>query len=67
MAQSHHRRHRQQMGDRNIRKLLSLACPSPVVIRAIADDSAPAGLTIRQLTSALPHDWAQQEQKRLVG
>ena len=58
---------RQQMGERNIRKLLPLACLSPVAISAIADGSVPADLTIRQLTRALPHDWAQQEQKRLMG
>ena len=57
---------REQMGERNIRKLLPLACLSPAVIRAMADGSAPADLTIRQLTSALPHDWAQQEQKLLI-
>lgn len=58
---------REEMGERNIRKLLPLACLSPAVIRVIADGLAPADLTIRQLTSALPHDWAQQEQKLLIG
>ena len=58
---------REEMGERNIRKLLPLACLSPAVIRAIADGTAPADLTIRQLTGALPHDWALQEQKLLIG
>jgi ParB-like chromosome segregation protein Spo0J len=57
---------RENMGERNVRKLLPLACLSPNVIRAIADGSAPADLTIRQLTAALPHAWARQEQRLLI-
>lgn len=58
---------REKMGERNVRKLLPLACLSPTVIRAIADGSAPADLNIRQLTAALPHAWNEQEQRLLVG
>lgn len=57
---------RENMGERNVRKLLPLACLSPIVIRAIAEGSAPADLTIRQLTAALPHAWARQEQRLLI-
>ncbi len=54
---------REGVGERNVRKLLPLACLSPNVLRAIADGSAPANLTIRQLTAALPHDWLQQDRQ----
>lgn len=57
---------REQMGERNVRKLLPLACLSPAIIRAIADGSAPADLTIRKLTAALPYSWFQQEQRLLI-
>jgi len=55
------------MGERNVRKLLPLACLSPTIIRAIADGAAPANLTISRLTAALPHDWVEQEQRLLAG
>jgi site-specific DNA recombinase len=58
---------REKMGERNVRKLLPLACLSPAIIRAIADGQAPADLTIRKLTAALPHGWSQQEQRLLIG
>ena len=57
---------REGMGERNIRKLLPLAGLSPNIIRAIADGTAPANLTISRLTASLPHDWASQEQRILV-
>lgn len=57
---------REGVGERNIRKLLPLTCLSPNIIRAIADGTAPANLTISRLTSALPHDWASQEHRILV-
>ncbi|ODN68017.1 recombinase family protein [Methylobrevis pamukkalensis] len=56
---------REGMGERNVRKLLPLACLSPDLVRAIVDCTAPAGLTISSLTAALPHDWAAQEQRFL--
>ncbi|CAH1672153.1 hypothetical protein BOSEA31B_13808 [Hyphomicrobiales bacterium] len=57
---------REGVGERNIRKLLPLACLSPNIIRAIADGTAPANLTITRLSVALPHDWSSQEQRFLV-
>ena len=54
------------MCERNVRKLLPLACLSPGIIRAIAEGTAPADLTIRSLTAALPLDWAVQEQRFLI-
>lgn len=57
---------REGVGERNIRKLQPLACLSPTIIRAIADGTAPANLTIRRLSAALPHDWAAQEHRILV-
>jgi hypothetical protein len=57
---------REGVGERNIRKLLPLACLSPRVIDAIADGSAPANLTVSRLCAALPHDWATQEHRFLV-
>lgn len=57
---------REGVGERNIRKLLPLACLSPNIIRAIADGTAPANLTISRLSAALPHDWATQEHRILV-
>jgi site-specific DNA recombinase len=56
----------EQMGERNVRKLLPLACVSPKVIQAIVDGHAPADLTIRTLTAALPHQWAAQYQRFLI-
>ncbi|MCK0195291.1 hypothetical protein MWN34_00005 [Ancylobacter sp. 6x-1] len=57
---------REGMGERNVRKLLPLACLSPALVRAIVDGTAPADLTISSLTAALPHDWAAQEQRFLT-
>jgi len=55
------------MGERNVRKLLPLACLSPTIIRAIADGTAPGNLTVSRVTAALPHDWAGQERRLLAG
>jgi DNA invertase Pin-like site-specific DNA recombinase len=57
---------REEMGDRNVRRLLPLACLSPNLITAITDGTAPANLTITSLTAALPHDWAAQERRFLT-
>jgi DNA invertase Pin-like site-specific DNA recombinase len=57
---------RENLVDRHVRRLLPLACLSPTIVRAIADGSAPADLTISALTSSLPHSWAAQEQCFLV-
>ncbi|MBB6309891.1 hypothetical protein [Xanthobacter tagetidis] len=56
---------REGMGDRNVRRLLALACLSPKLIKAIADGNGPADLTVTSLSVALPHDWAAQEQRIL--
>lgn len=52
---------------RHLRRLLPLACLSPRIVEAIAEGTAPANLTLSTLSSALPHDWAQQEQRLLIG
>lgn len=56
---------REGMGERNVRRLLPLACLAPDIVRAIADGTAPANLTVSSLTAALPHDWAAQERRFL--
>ena len=55
------------LDQRHLRRLLPLACLSPRIVEAIAHGSAPANLTLSTLTSALPHDWASQEQRFLIG
>ncbi|MCP4560329.1 MAG: recombinase family protein [Bosea sp.] len=52
---------------RHLRQLLPLACLSPRIVEAIANGTAPANLTLSALTSTLPHDWAEQEQRFLIG
>ena len=49
--------------ERHVRRLVPLAFLSPKIIQAIADGTAPAGLTVSGLTQALPHAWTAQEQK----
>lgn len=66
IATTHDIATRETMGESNVRKLLPLACLSPTIIRAIADGSAPANLTISILTAALPHDWSAQEKRFLA-
>jgi site-specific DNA recombinase len=53
------------LGERHVRRLAPLAFLSPRVLQAIADGTAPWGMTVSSLTLALPHDWAAQE--RMVG
>ncbi len=50
------------LAERHIRRLVPLAFLSPKIIQAIADGTAPAGLTVSNLTQALPHAWTAQEQ-----
>jgi site-specific DNA recombinase len=52
---------REKIGVRHVRRLAPLAYLAPRVIEAIVDGSAPAGLTVSALTSALPHVWSEQE------
>jgi DNA invertase Pin-like site-specific DNA recombinase len=65
-ASTHEIASRENLGERTIRKLLPLACLSPSIIRAIADGSAPANLTVTRLTAALPQEWTSQEQRFLI-
>ena len=48
------------LGERHVRRLLPLAYLSPQIVRAIADCTAPAHLTISSLTQALPNAWSAQ-------
>ncbi|MGJ0531796.1 hypothetical protein [Methylocystis sp.] len=49
------------LAERHVRRLAVLAFLSPKVVRAIADGTAPSGVTVSSLTLALPHAWADQE------
>jgi site-specific DNA recombinase len=50
------------LAERHVRRLVPLAFLSPKIIQAIADATAPAGLTVSNLTQALPHAWTAQQQ-----
>jgi site-specific DNA recombinase len=53
---------------RHVRRLAPLAFLSPRIVQAIADNTAPAGLTVSRLADALPRSWMDQEQlHRSVG
>jgi site-specific DNA recombinase len=56
---------RQKRGkvERHIRYLAPLAYLSPRIVEAIENGTAPADLTVTSLAPALPHGWAEQEQK----
>jgi site-specific DNA recombinase len=54
---------RENKAERHIRRLMRLACLSPRLVDAIANGNAPAHLTVTLLTSTLPHNWAEQENK----
>jgi len=47
-------------GERHIRLLLPLAFTSPPFIEALADGTAPSGLTITELAQSLSNSWAAQ-------
>ena len=51
----------EKLGERHVRRLLPLAYLSPQIVRAIADCTAPAHLTISSLTQALPTAWSAQQ------
>lgn len=53
---------RENLAERYVRRLAALAFLSPKVIRASIDETAPSDLTVTNLTQALPHSWAMQEQ-----
>ena len=57
----------ENLAERHIRRLVPLAFLSPKIIQAIADGTAPAGLTVSSLTQALPHAWIAQEQMLGLG
>jgi DNA invertase Pin-like site-specific DNA recombinase len=48
--------------ERHIRLLAPLAFLSPRMIRAIADGTAPADLTVTGLAKTLPYSWSKQEE-----
>jgi site-specific DNA recombinase len=52
----------ENLAERYVRRLAVLALLSPKIVRAIAEGTAPADLTISRLTQALPHRWSAQEQ-----
>jgi site-specific DNA recombinase len=52
---------REAQGERYVRQLATLAFVSPRIIAAIVDCTAPADLTVTDLTKALPYSWAEQE------
>jgi site-specific DNA recombinase len=49
--------------ERHIRRLMPLAFVSPRIVKAIANGSAPADLTVTSLTSALSRSWTKQEKR----
>ena len=51
----------ERLAERHIRRLVPLAFLSPKIIQAIADGTVPTGLTVSNLTQALPHAWTAQE------
>ncbi len=53
--------------ERHVRRLAVLAFLSPKIVQAIADGTAPAGLTVSLLTRALPLTWSAQEQTLGIG
>ena len=52
---------REVQGERHIRLLAPLAFPSPRIIAAIVDGTAPADLTVTGLAKTLPYSWCEQE------
>ena len=55
------------LAERHVRRLVPLAFLSPKIIQAIADGTAPSGLTVSNLTQALPHAWTAQEHSASAG
>ena len=51
----------ENLAERHVRFLLPLAFLSPRIIAAIANGTAPAGITVSCLARALPHKWSDQE------
>ncbi len=53
----------EKIGARHIRFLVPLAFLSPRIIEAIAHGDVRCDLTVSSLARALPHHWAEQEEK----
>ena len=51
----------ENLAERHVRFLLPLAYLSPRIVAAIANATAPAGLTVSSLARALPHNWSHQD------
>ena len=49
------------LAERHVRFLMPLAFLSPRIVGAIADGTAPTGLTVSGLARSLPHKWIEQE------
>jgi len=49
--------HRENKVERHVRLLLPLAFVAPALVRAIANGSAPAHLTVTGLARSVPHSW----------
>jgi site-specific DNA recombinase len=49
------------LAERHVRFLIPLAFLSPGIVGAIANGTAPIGLTVSGLARALPHKWVGQE------
>jgi hypothetical protein len=52
----------EDIGERHIRRLTPLAFLSPTLFSAIVDGASSGELTVSNLTEALPHSWAAQEE-----
>jgi site-specific DNA recombinase len=52
---------REGLGERHVRLLAPLAFVAPSIVGAIADGTAPAGLTVTGVAQRLPDTWARQE------
>ncbi len=53
---------KERLAERHVRRRMQLAFLSPKIIEAIENGTAPAGLTVSQLTQSLPMAWTQQEE-----
>ena len=51
----------ENIAERYVKRLASLAYLSPKIVQAIVDGVAPSGLTVSRLSMGLPHAWAEQE------
>ena len=52
---------RENLAERHVRFLATLAYLSPRIVEAIAAGCAPAGMAVRRLARHLPFGWAEQE------